>query len=288
MTAIEVFAPAKINLTLHVTGLRDDGYHLLDSLVVFARDVGDRITVQDAPGLSLDVNGPRKDGVPTDDGNLVLRAARLLRDARNIGRGAHLTVEKHLPSGGGIGGGSSDAAATLAALARLWRVDPLSPDEAVGLGADLPVCMAAPKPVRMRGIGDVIDPVPALPALFLVMVNPGHHVSTPRVFALLDELYGVGRPESEPMPPQWDFEDFHVWLLGQCNDLTKCAVEDVPEIGEVLDALRGQPGCMDADMSGSGSTCWGLFSSAAEASTAADALSGSRPGWWVRATEVTS
>src|SRR6056297_3335089 len=142
--AIEVFAPAKINLSLHVTGQRDDGYHLLDSLVMFA-DVGDRITVERATGTKLTITGPMSDGVPATDDNLVLRAARLM------GIDAKIHLEKVLPHAAGLGGGSSDAAATLRALAGLTG-QPI-PDNVVGLGADVPVCLGN-LAARMRGIGE--------------------------------------------------------------------------------------------------------------------------------------
>lgn len=286
MATIEVFAPAKINLTLHVTGQREDGYHELDSLVVFAKDVGDKLRVEASEELSLDVTGPLSAGVPTDDSNLVLKAARLLQETHGVRQGARLTLEKLLPNGGGIGGGSADAAAALSALARLWNVKPLPPEKALSLGADVPVCVAGPKPARMRGIGEILQPVPGLPPIWLVLVNPGLHVSTPRVFALLDRLYDGGTPEMERMPPEWDFEEFHVWLLGQVNDLTKCAREDADGIGDVLDVLREQAGCKDADMSGSGSTCWGLFQTADAAQASAERIAAEHPEWWVRATAV--
>ena len=146
--------------------------------------------------------------------------------------------------------------------------------------------MAAPKPARMRGIGDLVTPVPTLPEFWLVLVNPGHHVPTPRVFELFARLYGEGHPEMEALPSIWDFEAFHVWLLDQSNDLTKCASEDATEVQDVLDALRSTEGCVDCDMSGSGSTCWGMFQTSSGATDAARRLAGDKPKWWVHATGV--
>ncbi len=283
---VEVFAPAKINLTLHVTGRRDDGYHLLDSLVVFARDVGDVLRVEPADRLELVVEGPFQDGVPTDETNLVVRAARLMQSLRNVDAGARLRLEKNLPHGAGIGGGSADAAAALKALALLWDVPLPTPTETLSLGADVPACMAGPAPLRMRGIGERLDPVPALPPLWLVLVNPGRHVSTPRVFSLFDSSHGADAVGMDDLRTGWDFETFQAWLSAQGNDLTACATEEVAEIGNVLDALRSSPDCRTANMSGSGSTCWGVFKGGSAAHRAAEMLTQDHSRWWVRATAI--
>ena len=282
MTA-EVFAPAKINLTLHVTGQRPDGYHLLDSLVVFA-DFGDRLSVAPADSLGLTVSGPLARGVPVDGRNTVLRAAALLRARRGVAAGAALTLEKRLPHGAGIGGGSSDAAAAIRLLARHWNVPPLTPTEALELGADVPVCLFAPAPMFMRGIGDLVVPAPRLPVCWLVLVNPGIEVSTAKVFALHDRLYDCASLPLDPAQGFGDFDGFLAWLLGQRNDLTKVARDAslAPVVGDVLGALRALPGCHDADMSGSGSTCWGLFRHEADARRAANRLGAAHPDWWIR------
>jgi 4-diphosphocytidyl-2-C-methyl-D-erythritol kinase len=176
---VKVFAPAKVNLALHVTGRRDDGYHLLDSLVVFA-GVGDWLDMAMATELSLSVSGPRAAGVPTDRGNLVWRAA----EAFGTDRGARIHLEKHLPHAGGIGGGSADAGATLRGLSALWGVALPDPQAVLSIGADMSVC-AASMPARMRGIGDILDPVPPIPGLWIVLVNPGLEVPTGPVFKAL-------------------------------------------------------------------------------------------------------
>jgi len=280
----EAFAPAKINLTLHVTGRRADGYHLLESLVVFA-DVGDRLTASPAADLSLRVVGPFAHGVPTDDTNLVLRAAAHLRGLRGVTRGAHLDLEKNLPHGGGIGGGSGDAAAAFRQLADLWQVAPLTTAEALPLGADVPVCLHAPRPMIMRGVGDVLTPAPKMPAGWLVLVNPGVAVPTGRVFTRLDESHVGGAP-MEPLQSGLDQDGFPAWLSRQRNDLTKAASGPgiAPIIADVLAAL--EPHAEAAGMSGSGSTCWGWFRTPGAARDAAQALSASRPGWWVRAARI--
>ena len=280
-------APAKVNLCLHLTGLRDDGYHLLESLVVFT-EFGDALTLRAADDLTLTVDGPFALGVPTDGTNLVLKAAQHLHGLRGVTKGAAIHLTKHLPHGGGIGGGSSDAACAIRMLAELWDVPPLSGDEAVTLGADLPVCLAAPSPTIMRGIGDLLTPAPALPPCWLVLVNPRVSLPTGPMFALHDRLYPFS-PLGVTLPKAFDdLEDFTTWLLGQRNDFTKVAQEPsmAPEVGKVLGALHGHDGCLDADMSGSGSTCWGLFATEAAAGAASAALAKAHPEWWVRASAV--
>lgn len=270
------FAPAKINLSLHVTGRRADGYHLLDSLVIFA-DIGDRVHLAPAPALLLSVTGPRAAGVPGDARNLVWKAAALMGAEA---RGVAITLEKHLPAAAGIGGGSSDAAATLRGLARLWGVALPPAAEVLALGADVPVCLA-PGPLRMRGIGAEVTPAPALPKLGLVLVNPGVEVPTAAVFAALARRDGPPMPEALPNWP--DAPALAAWLASQRNDLEPPARALAPEIGATLAALAQTPGCLLARMSGSGATCFGLYASRAAAERAARALSQVQPGWWVAA-----
>jgi 4-diphosphocytidyl-2-C-methyl-D-erythritol kinase len=255
------FAPAKVNLCLHVTGQRSDGYHLLDSLVAFA-DVGDLITMTPASQLSLTVTGPRAAGVPTDAENLVLRAAQL------AGVTGQITLDKQLPAAGGIGGGSSDAAAMLRLVGS--GVDPLP------LGADLPVCLIA-RGARMSGIGEKVTPVylPALPAL---LVNPGIGVATPQVFAALSEKSNT---DLGNVPTFSSAEDVIMWLAQQRNDLERPATSLVPQINSVLQAIAGA-GAALARMSGSGATCFGLFEKFADAQAAADLISTQHDDWWVQ------
>ena len=267
------FAPAKINLTLHVTGQRDDGYHLLDSLVVFA-DIGDQIHVSQAADLALDVSGPMAQGVPTDRSNLVLKAAALLP----AGQGAHIHLHKTLPPASGIGGGSSDAAAALRALSSLWRVPMPGISEALALGADLPVCLQ-PGPQRMRGIGETISRVPNLPPCDIVLVNPRREVSTPAIFKSLKRRDNPAMPE---VLPNWaDAADLANWLAGQRNDMQAAAIALEPSIADVLHSLT-PTGCLMARMSGSGATCFGLFPPDGQsAARAAKRISQAHPGWWV-------
>ncbi|MCF2871219.1 4-(cytidine 5'-diphospho)-2-C-methyl-D-erythritol kinase [Octadecabacter sp. G9-8] len=284
-TTIHQKAPAKINLTLHLTGLRDDGYHLLESLVVFT-EFGDTLTVDQAVDLKLIVDGQFADGVPTDDRNLVLKAANLLRSQRNVAAGATIHLTKNLPHGAGIGGGSSDAAAALTALAKLWGVAPLSPHDALTLGADVPVCLCAPHATVMRGIGENLSRAPYNPEGWLVLVNPNVVVPTSTVFALHDRLYDFTPASLDPMDHVNDAASFEAWLLGQRNDLTKVASEPsiAPVIQDVLNALR--PHAVDCDMSGSGSTCWGLFHTEDAAKACAEHIAHGNSGWWVRASRI--
>jgi len=257
------FAPAKVNLALHVTGQRDDGYHLLDSLVGFA-DIGDHIAITPAADLTLRVTGPRADGVPTDDSNLVLRAARM------AGATGAITLDKHLPAAAGIGGGSSDAAACLRVLGA-EGLDPLP------LGADLPVCMMA-QGARMSGIGEVVTPH-ALPPLPAVLVNPGVAVSTPQIFAALPYK---DNPDLGEIPDfGGDVEAVIDWLALQRNDLEAPAMRLTPEIGGVLQAIAGA-GAALARMSGSGATCFGLFETRAQADLAAEMIATLQEDWWVQ------
>lgn len=265
------FAPAKVNLTLHVTGRRPDGYHLLDSLVAFA-GVGDRVTARPTDSLSLAIEGPFAAGLDIGADNLVMRAAQALAPDRGVAIG----LTKALPVASGIGGGSADAAATLRVLSALWGV-PLPPaNRLAGLGADVPVCLAG-RPRRMRGIGELLDDVPALPPAWLVLANPGVPVPTPAVFAALT------RRDGAPMPdrlPDWaDAGDLARFLAAQRNDLEAAAITIAPVIGQVLTALGATDGCLIARMSGSGATCFGLYASETQARHAARVLV--QPGWWV-------
>ncbi len=277
MTA-EVLAPAKLNLTLHVTGQRPDGYHLLDSLVVFAR-FGDTVTVQPSDELRLTVTGPMSDGVPVDDSNLVMRAARLFH---NPTTGADITLEKRLPSAAGIGGGSSDAAATLQALSRIWQCDIPGIERQLSLGADVPACVHG-QTLRMSGVGEVISTLPPLPDIWVVMVNDGTPLATPDVFARLGNKANAPMPGI--LPEMSDATDCAAWLATMRNDLEAPAISLAPGIAHVLDAIRAT-GAMLARMSGSGATCFGLYPSESAAQNGARIIAGQHPDWWVEAAQL--
>ena len=265
-----VDAPAKLNLALHVTGRRDDGYHLLDSLVCFAA-VGDRIALTPGP-LSLSIDGPFAGGLAVEDDNLCLRAARM------AGGQAAIRLTKNLPVASGIGGGSADAAAVLRGLARMGH--PL-PDEPERLGADVPVCIGS-RAARMQGVGQIVTPLADLPPLHLVLVNPGIAIPTPQIFAAMTKR---DNPPLPPIPTFADARELIAWLRDTRNDLQAPAMSVAPVIGQVLKALDGLEAGFSR-MSGSGATCFGIFDSAARAEAAAATLG--RKGWWAVPTELAS
>ena len=279
MTTVEVFAPAKINLTLHITGQREDGYHLLDSLVNFA-GVGDRVTITESGRPEFHVRGPFGPGIPADDSNLAVRAAALF----DLPHPVAITLEKNLPPSSGIGGGSADAAAVFRGMAALqvpyldWD-DPETTfsDEAlrpiasglVALGADVPMCLH-PFAARVRGIGEKIEFAYDLPNLPAVLVTPPSAVSTPEVFRNLESR------DNPPMPdalPKFDgIEDCAAWIARQRNDLQPVGIRMLPVIADVIKAIEAQPGALLARMSGSGATCFGIFTDRESAETAATAI----------------
>ena len=280
--AVRAFAPAKVNLYLHVIGRRADGYHLLDSLIAFA-DIGDTITAAPADALALTVDGPEAAGIAgLGDDNLVLRAARLLKERGRIEAGAALHLEKRLPAAGGIGGGSSDAAAVLRALSYLWdrQLDNEAPAAlALELGADVPACLAA-RPVWVGGIGEELQPAPFLPAAGIVLANPRRPLPTADVFRRRAGPFSSAA-RFEPVPA--DAARLVAALNSRHNDLTEAAVALAPEIGAVLDRLAELPGALLARMSGSGATCFALFADRAAALAAGRALAAAEPGWWTAA-----
>ncbi|MEQ9136042.1 MAG: 4-(cytidine 5'-diphospho)-2-C-methyl-D-erythritol kinase [Thalassobaculum sp.] len=290
-------APAKINLCLHVTRRRADGYHELDSLVAFAA-VGDSIRLEPFPdrvflrvidGFQQDSGGITQAVVPAGTDNLAWRALALgARSAGGLAGGLGLSLTKRLPAGAGLGGGSSDAAAVLRALARLSGGRPgggLAAGAvslgAVALGADVPMCLA-PRPYRARGIGERLQPVALGRDLPAVLAWPGRAVATPAVFAARRGAFGTPVPDAVLAGLAGD--DPAAALAELRNDLTKAACAVEPAIGDALAAVGALPGCRLARMSGSGSAVFGLFDAPAEAAAAAAALQRTRPGWWVRAT----
>lgn len=285
--AVAGLAPAKVNLYLHVTGRRPDGYHLLDSLVAFA-DIGDRLEVTAAPEgrLSLEVSGPFAGAIDVGaEDNLVLRAARALRDALDLPEaGAHIRLEKCLPVTAGLGGGSADAAATLRLLQRLWSRR-LAPEAlravALGLGADVPVCLAS-RPSHMAGIGEILTPLAGAvggeAAPGIVLVNPRLPLSTPAVFRALAGRFGPAAPMTGwPAGLPALVED----LRWRRNDLQAPAEALCPSVAEILAALKAADGVVLARMSGSGATCFGLCADRHAALAAAETLRRVNAGWWV-------
>jgi 4-diphosphocytidyl-2-C-methyl-D-erythritol kinase len=267
-------APAKVNLWLNVVGRRDDGYHLLESLVAFV-DLADRIEAKASDRLSLDVEGPLAAHLKDEADNLVLKAARLLADRAGISPRAAIRLVKHVPVAAGLGGGSADAAAALRELVDLWRVA-LPQEElfdlAARLGADVPMCLAG-RPAFVSGIGERLAWAPPLPACAVLLVNPNRVLTTRDVFAA---RRGAFSPPT-PSPAGWrDLADLSATLAARGNDLTDAAVSLEPAVGQVLQALRATD-ARHVAMSGSGATCFALYESTDVARRAASALPAA---WW--------
>jgi 4-diphosphocytidyl-2-C-methyl-D-erythritol kinase len=283
---LAAFAPAKVNLTLHVLGRRPDGYHELESLVAFA-DIGDRLTLVAGEGLALDVVGPTAVAAGADSDNLVLKAARALQERIAGVRLGRFSLEKQLPVAAGLGGGSSDAAAALRLIAQangLALTDERVRDAARATGADVPVCLE-PKARMMRGIGEILSPPIALPPLPAVLINPGVAVPTKDVFKALAAPMLSGPPQPDDFfAIEVDAAALISVLAARRNDLEPPAVRLQPVIADVLGELRRASGCALARMSGSGATCFGLFNSAPAAEAAAQKIQAAHLTWWVRAT----
>ncbi len=270
-------APAKVNLFLHVIGKRGDGYHLLDSLVVFA-GVADRIAFVPSDTLILTLTGPFAPSLAAEADNLVLRAARRLAAEFDIRPAGTLTLDKQLPVASGIGGGSADAAAALRLLCRAWRIGDPEQERvariAAGLGADVPVCLRS-RPRRMGGAGEVLASAPVLPQCGIMLVNPGIPLPTTSVFRARVGDYSA----RASLPDGWDTaRQMAASLATLTNDLEAPAIGLVPPIKDILRAIEATPGCLLARMSGSGATCFGLFADARSAAVAAARLA--QTGQW--------
>lgn len=281
----QAHAPAKINLALHVTGRRPDGYHDLDSLVVFARK-GDVVRMTEAETGSFRVTGPFADQLEEGADNLVVRAHAAFLKA--FGEDAlpllAIELEKNLPVAAGIGGGSADAAAALKLFASMAKAhgDPRLLDVAAGLGADVPMCIS-PAPKRVQGIGDTVTGISRLPPCHALLVNPLRPVSTPDVFARLTQRRNPPLPDLDT----WKSLDDLVFWLGQTrNDLEAAARELVPEIAAIEEQMRATIGCRFARMSGSGATVFGLFETASAAEHARLQLQTLRPNDWMSVVEI--
>jgi 4-diphosphocytidyl-2-C-methyl-D-erythritol kinase len=266
------FAPAKINLHLHVTGRLADGYHVLDSLAVFA-GAGDELSYQPSGELGLNIEGPEAESLPADADNLVLRAARALAHTAGITPHGKLTLVKNLPVASGIGGGSADAAASLRLLARAWGLEADLPAIAAPLGTDVPVCIKS-RPALMQGVGEILKPAPVIPAIGMVLANPRVALPTPAVF----KARSGGFSPPAQFPAVWaDARAMADDLARLGNDLEAPAISLCPQISEALAALRALPGVLLARMSGSGATCFALFETPAAAAHATQFLP---KNWW--------
>jgi 4-diphosphocytidyl-2-C-methyl-D-erythritol kinase len=271
-------ARAKVNLYLRVTGRRADGYHLLDSLAVFA-DAKDIVTAGPAEDLTLDIRGAEAVALTGEPDNLVLRAARALAEATGRAPKAAITLTKLLPVASGIGGGSADAAAALRVLDTLWEtgLDHAALEAiAAQLGADVPVCVAS-RPARMMGVGEILSAAPELPSCGLLLANPRIALPTPQVFRA---RRGDFSPPAEMPDRLPDAAALAEWLRPLGNDLQDAALSLCAAIAEVLSAIAAQPGCLLARMSGSGATCFALY----DTPEARDAAAAAMPSeWWIMA-----
>ncbi|NTU77737.1 MAG: 4-(cytidine 5'-diphospho)-2-C-methyl-D-erythritol kinase [Alphaproteobacteria bacterium] len=281
MTILNTFAPAKINLYLHITGKRKDGYHLLDSLVAFT-DIGDEIRLEPAEEFSFALEGPMATALKDEpvEGNLAVKAAKALAAALNKPLHMKMTLTKNLPIASGIGGGSSDAAAALRLLARYWGVAPDAPELytiAASLGSDVPCCLPCAT-CYFRDTGNVTDPGPALPPIYIVLVNPKKSLPTPAVYKARE---GAFAPAQRLEKTALSAEELAEMLRLRGNSLTDAACRLMPEIGVILEALAATRDCLLARMSGSGATCFGLYASFSAAESAASTLRKTHPGWWV-------
>jgi 4-diphosphocytidyl-2-C-methyl-D-erythritol kinase len=287
---LTVFAPAKVNLHLHVTGRQSDGYHLLDSLAVFA-DIGDTLVFEPSKVFSFTAEGPfaglfssaEIDTSPQSK-NLVVKAA--LRLSALLARELNVSIRliKNLPLGSGLGGGSTDAAACLRGLCQLWNV-PLSQPHidslALQLGRDVPVCLKS-RTCIMRGTGEHILSGPNLPELPVVLAWPARPVSTAEIFQSL-KMPRYSSPVE--FPDHFDEPDALCDFLNHSsrNDLQQVSLTLPPVISDTLSAISQQSGCLLARMSGSGSACFGIFKNEGQAHRAADAMRLSHPDWWIQA-----
>ncbi len=286
---LTVFAPAKINLYLHVTGRLDNGYHTLDSMVAFA-DIGDEIRIEPATlDFAFNVQGPyanafnpKEIDASPNSSNLVVQAAWAVARAAQKIPDVKITLTKNLPLASGLGGGSADAAAVIWGLCEWWglsRQSAFLPSLMATLGADVPACLNC-EPSRLRGIGDIIDPVPTMPEIPIVLLHPGKSCPTAQVFS----RYSGEFREPGKLPETLDtLEEITAFLESKHNDLYGPACGVVPDIENALRAMGAQAGCRFANMSGAGATCFGLFETEKHAGDAAKILGDENPDWWARA-----
>nr|TFG52532.1 MAG: 4-(cytidine 5'-diphospho)-2-C-methyl-D-erythritol kinase [Hyphomicrobiales bacterium] len=281
---MRVLAPAKLNLFLHVGEKRADRYHALESLVVFA-DLCDVLTFERADCLSLQITGPFSGALTVGPDNLVLRAA----DALRAGQGARITLEKNLPVASGIGGGSADAGAVLRGLNMFWNLkhDVVALNQiASSIGSDVPVCLLS-QSAWVAGRGEIVHRLMNIAPFELVLVNPNVPLATKEIFARLNVRSGLGAisPPANEIKSVWDLVGY---LADFGNDLEAPACALAPVIDEVLEALAHEPGCVLAQMSGSGATCFGIFQESAWADGAAERIERDHDDWWVRRSRLAS
>ncbi len=285
MTVLSFPAPAKLNLYLHVTGKREDGYHLLDSLAAFPQGVEDTITIEASDRFEFIAQGPYAEGL-AGPGNLVVKAAEALAMVTGRSLQCRITLDKHIPPGAGLGGGSSDAAAVVRGLLSFWKME--VPEDVLGplltkLGADVPVCYFG-EACRFRGIGDRIETAPSWPPLWITLIWPGISSFTKDVFAAFQKPFTAERTS---LPARFDTrQDFLAFLKTTDNDLTEAASSLSPAIQDAFEALRANNAPSLVRMSGSGSCVFGLFEDEGACETATNKIAADHPSWWVRAGRI--
>lgn len=290
-TVRHIFSPAKINLYLHVTGRRDDGYHTLDSLVVFA-DIGDDITIEPAQGFSFHINGPyadsfdakAKDASPNSS-NLIVRAVWELSRRLKKNTNFKVTLTKNLPIASGIGGGSSNAAAMLWGLLDYWNITnhPEGFEELmINLGADVPACFHC-APCQMSGIGEILEPAPSMDEIPVLLINPNEPCPTDKIFKRFAKFHSDDFKAKMEIPGTLEtYNDLILFLQNKSNALQQSATEYCPTIIDVLETLDAQDGCGFSRLSGSGATCFGLFENFEDTKKAARNIVDTHPDWWVQ------
>jgi len=282
-TDIRVFSPAKINLALHVTGKRDDGYHTLDSLVAFA-SIGDEIVITAADEFSFEIEGPFSASLDTtDQNNLVRVAAQSISQRFDLDLSIKITLTKNLPVSSGMGGGSGNAAATIYGLEKYYNLnipDDVRTDILCTLGADVPVCYHGITDgglARMEGIGEILTPITSKQPLACLFVNPNQSCGTADVFkAMTAEQYSGTLPQTQD---RFDLVNF---IQNTHNSLHIAACHLIPDIQTSLDNIAVIPHCEVARMTGSGATCFGVFSEIKHAQNAANIIQAAHPSWWVK------
>jgi 4-diphosphocytidyl-2-C-methyl-D-erythritol kinase len=283
--ALTLAAAAKINLTLHITGRRGDGYHILESLIGFT-DITDTLNFIASDDVRLHISGPEGTDLVADEHNLAIKAVRLVQRHLGVTSGVDISLTKNIPVAAGLGGGSADAAATVNGCLTLWGGPESTTisDEilASDLGADVPVCRYG-RAALVSGIGEDITPALHWPAAWLVVVNPRVPLATASVFQAFD---GSFRAPEDNIFQGRSFDEFAKFLAQHENSLTSAAIALAPIIEDVIAGIKNLPGCRLARMSGSGPTCFGLFESLEEATVSAKTLQDAQPGWWIKPTPL--
>jgi len=280
---LNCFAPAKINLYLHITDRLDNGYHTLDTLIAFA-DIGDLLKIENAKSFCYQVDGPFSKGLANNSKNLVSHAAHAIAKASGNELNVRITLTKNLPVAAGIGGGSADAAATIRGLMKWWNIaqdEPYLPELTLSLGADTPICFSS-KPARVHGIGEKTDRAPTFPELSVILINPMRACHTPAIFNAYDENKKNHKPLLDIPEHLSNPDHFISFLDKQNNDLQDIAAKKIPEIIHIIETLKNHPDCALARMSGSGATCFGLFKNKTQAQKAFKEIKHDHPQWWVQ------